>query len=197
MILLVLRRCSLFCRGSRAWRRQIGPAYLTCKTSRVNGTAWDECSDTADPSWNGYPGCHLTNNPWGWQICTAFGYGQNMRFLQNSSKGLQWSEKWQQHYFKIPPYVGARLRIRFSSSAPFVGSGRCWLRSTPAPRSSQACRASRVRQTPSLYLLILVGVLLTLMAWPPDPHGVNQTVTIWQDDARSLAPKYKWAVEAW
>ena len=77
----------------------------------LDGTAWDECSDTADPSWDGYPGCHLTNNPWGWQICTAFGYGQNMRFLQNSSKGLQWSEKWQQHYFKIPPYVYSGAEI--------------------------------------------------------------------------------------
>ena len=34
-----------------------------------------------------------------------------MRFLQNSSKGLQWSEKWQQHYFKIPPYVYSGAEI--------------------------------------------------------------------------------------
>jgi hypothetical protein len=51
----------------------IGPAYLSCKTSRVNGTDWSECSDSASPSWDGYPGCHLTTNPWGWQVCTAFG----------------------------------------------------------------------------------------------------------------------------
>ena len=72
-----------------------------------------------------------------------------MKFLANSTTGLQWSEKWQQHYFKIPPFV-------YKGAAIFNG---------------------------------LPGF--------PYPDGVNQTITIWQDDARSLAPKYAWAVEAW
>eukprot|EP01050_Picozoa_sp_SAG11_P007508 SAG11_NODE_628_length_8077_cov_4.820632_7_plen_293_part_00 len=127
----------------------IGPAYLSCKVSCVNCTDWSECSDSAAPSWNGHPGCNLVTNPWGWQVCTVFGYGQNMKFLANSTAGLQWSEKWQQHYFKVPPFV-------YKGAAIFSG---------------------------------LPGF--------PYPDGVNQTVTIWQDDARSLASKYAWAVKEW
>ena len=101
----------------------------------MNGTAWDECSDTADPSWNGYPGCHLTNNPWGWQICTAFGYGQNMRFLQNSSKGLQWGEKWQ-HWHGTHSRKNLRLDGQRCSTAHFCATQR---HATPRPCESCGC----------------------------------------------------------
>ena len=84
----------------------LGIAYVSCKNSRINGTDWSECAESADPSWDGFPGCHLATSFKGWQACSQFnGYGNNMHFLPNSTAGKQWSEKWQQHYFKLPPNV--------------------------------------------------------------------------------------------
>ena len=80
-------------------------------------------SQSSDPSWDGFPGCHLASSGFkGWQACSQFnGYGNNMHFLPNSTKGKQWSEKWQQHYFKLPPntYNG---QIENDGGASFPGN---------------------------------------------------------------------------
>ena len=55
--------------------------------------------------WGGFPGC-ATANGRGWQLCPALGFGQLMAMLPNSTGGgLQWSSKWKQPYFIVPPGV--------------------------------------------------------------------------------------------
>ena len=103
-----------------------------------------------DPSsWDGFPGCDADANAAGappppgtppspgWQLCPALGFGQLMAMLPNSTAGLQWSDKWQQNYFNVPPGIYPNKRTNAS--------------------------------------------------------GVS--ATIWIDTAKSLAPKYKWAIE--
>ena len=103
-----------------------------------------------DPSsWDGFPGCDADANAAGappppgtppspgWQLCPALGFGQLMSMLPNSTGGLQWSDKWQQNYFNVPPGIYPNKRTNAS--------------------------------------------------------GVS--ATIWIDTAKSLAPKYKWAIE--
>eukprot|EP01052_Picozoa_sp_SAG31_P001871 SAG31_NODE_63_length_28659_cov_23.074685_6_plen_271_part_00 len=63
----------------------LGIAYVSCKNSRVNGTDWSECSESSDPSWDGFPGCHLATSFKGWQACSQFnGYGNNMVNTQSA-----------------------------------------------------------------------------------------------------------------
>ena len=76
----------------------LGIAYISCKNSRLNGTDWSECSESADPDWDGFPvhlglrfqptmhprncelclidvrrqGCHLAGSFEGWQACSQF-----------------------------------------------------------------------------------------------------------------------------
>ena len=80
-----------------------------------------------------------------------------MHFLPNSTKGKQWSERWQQNYFKLPPntYNG---QMENNGGASFPGN------------YTSNCHGTRC------------GYL-------------NQSVTMWQDDAESLKPKYEWAVK--
>jgi hypothetical protein len=82
-----------------------------------------------------------------------------MRFLQNSTKGLEWSEKWQQHYFRVPPYV-------YNGAAVFPG-----LREL-APATKCAFTAMVLPARSNMIVAIAAGF--------PYPRGVNQTVTIWQ-----------------
>ena len=118
--------------------------------AHVQGCKGDDCSMEKDPaSWDGFPGCDADANAAGappppgappspgWQLCPALGFGQLMSMLPNSTAGLQWSDKWQQNYFNVPPGIYPNKRTNAS--------------------------------------------------------GVS--ATIWIDTAKSLAPKYKWAIE--
>ena len=93
----------------------IGPAFLACKDG--------DCSLRDNPdAWEGYPGCFLPGYcgmPWpsdrgvpspckGWQLCSPGGmqWSALMKMVANSTTGgLQWSERWQQPYFTVPPGV--------------------------------------------------------------------------------------------
>ena len=43
-------------------------------------------------------------------MCPALGFGQLMALLPNSSHGLEWSDRWQQPFFNIPPATVASVR---------------------------------------------------------------------------------------
>jgi hypothetical protein len=82
----------------------IGPTYTGC--------LGNDCSMQDDPdNWNGFPGCITGHNyRGGWQMCPALGFGQLMALLPNSSHGLEWSDRWQQPFFNIPPATVANVR---------------------------------------------------------------------------------------
>jgi len=84
-----------------------------------------------DPDhWDGFPGCDLPGpgpggaiNPVegpGWQLCPALGFGQLMKMLPNSTEGLQWSTKWSQPYFVVPPGVYPDARTNASGGAAVI-----------------------------------------------------------------------------
>jgi hypothetical protein len=80
-----------------------------------------------------------------------------MHFLPNSTKGKQWSEKWRQHYFVLPPNTfNGQLEHDGAASFPGNYSANCAVQ-----HSGRQC-----------------GYL-------------NQSVTMWQDDAASLRPKVR------
>ena len=111
----------------------IGPAYIGCKGG--------DCSMEKDPDgWQGSPRCDLPlpdrhtgaigpcPNPAaciGWQLCPALGFGQLMALLPNSSTGMQWSERWQQPFFSVPPgvYRDPRTNASGSSATIFIDNG--------------------------------------------------------------------------
>ena len=80
-------------------------------------------------------------------------------FLPNSTAGKQWSKKWQQHYFRVPPYV-------YNGAAVFPGLREF----APATKCAFA----------TMVLLAHSNMTVAIAAGFPYPHGVNQTVTIWQ-----------------
>jgi hypothetical protein len=96
----------------------IGPAYVGCR-----GT---DCSMRDAPeSWNGFPGCDEPTAT-GWQLCPALRFGQLMNMLPNStSGGLEWSDKWQQPFFSVPPgvYPSQLTNANGSSATIWIDNG--------------------------------------------------------------------------